>query len=310
MTIDGPAKDELVAEYRRWLESAFGFSGHTLRAYLTDLELFAQFLAGQGKELLETSRDDVRAFIEEQAMEKAPASVGRRLASLRSFFRHCVKKKLLEADPSAGVRSPKLPGRLPRVMGIPQMASMLELPNDEDRGLRDRAVLELLYGSGVRVSELVSLNGADLNLRSGELRVRRGKGGKDRLVFIGASAVEALGRYLEKRSLGEEDPIFLGPSGRRICDRTIRRIVEQYARLVFNHASPHTLRHSFATHLLEGGMDLRLIQTLLGHKTLKTTQKYTHLGIDALWQSYMKAHPRAKRDGASAGKPGDGAKED
>ena len=223
------------------------------------------------------------------------------------MFRWAVREGRLSIDLTAGVRSQKLPQALPEVLGITDLNRMIDLAERDERGLRDAAMLELLYGSGLRVSELVKLNRIDLDLDSGEIRVRAGKGRKDRMAFIGETAARALGLYQAATKPlpdGETEPVFIGPSRRRISERTVRRIVGKYARLLFKDASPHTLRHSYATHLLEGGMDLRLIQTLLGHESLRTTQKYTHLSMDSIQRVYLKKHPRARRKDGSDNDPG------
>ncbi|MBM4371025.1 MAG: tyrosine-type recombinase/integrase, partial [Deltaproteobacteria bacterium] len=237
----------------------------------------------------------------------APATVMRRLAAVRTFYRWLGREGLVADDPTAGLRSPRLPGTLPAILGIPEAAAMLEKPPEDLRGLRDRAAMELLYGAGLRVSELVALDRRDLDLRRGEVRIRAGKGGKERRCPLGPPACAAVAAYLAAapHPLGDRAPVLLGPSGRRLTDRTVRRAVHAWAARVFRDASPHTLRHSFATHLLEGGMDLRLIQTLLGHQSLATTQKYTHLSLDSVQRSYREAHPRARRTDGRHDDPGD-----
>ena len=287
--------DSLGERFAVWLRAVRGRSPHTQEAYTRDLRRFAAFAAARGVDLIDVGRGDVRAWVEEEAAGHAPATVMRRLAAVRTFYRWLGDNGILEDDPTAGVRSPRLPKTLPTVLGISETASMLDLPPDDVRGLRDRTAMELLYGAGLRVSEVIALDRGDLDLDLGEVRVRAGKGGKERRCPIGPPACEAVTLYLAAtpHPLGEKAPLLLGPSGRRLSTRTVRRAVHAWAARVFRDASPHTLRHSFATHLLEGGMDLRLIQTLLGHKSLSTTQKYTHLSMDRVQRAYEKSHPRA-----------------
>ncbi len=289
--------DNLRERFTTWLASVRGRSPHTVRSYTRDLRRFADFTDMRGVTLVQASRPDVRAWVEELAKAYAPATVMRRLAAVRTFYRWLGNEGLVEDDPTAGVRSPRLPKTLPAVLGIPEAVRMVELPPDDPRGLRDRAAMELLYGAGLRVSELVALDRSDLDLGAGEVRVRAGKGGKERRCPIGPPAREAVAAYVSAcpHPLGDAAPLLLGPSGRRLSERTVRRVVHAWAARVFRDASPHTLRHSFATHLLEGGMDLRLIQTLLGHESLSTTQKYTHLSVDQIQRVYEKSHPRGRR---------------
>ena len=288
---------DLETRYATWLAAIRGRSPHTVRSYTRDLRRFAEFISARGVPLLGASRRDVRAWVEDLAVRYAPSTVMRRLAAVRTFYRWLGREGLLEDDPTAGVRSPRLPRTLPAVLGIPEAVRMMELPPDDLRGLRDRAALELLYGAGLRVSELVALDRGDLDLDGGEVRVRTGKGGKERRCPLGPPAREAVAEYVSAapHPLGPAAPLLLGPSGRRLTERTVRRIVHKWAAMVFRDASPHTLRHSFATHLLEGGMDLRLIQTLLGHESLSTTQKYTHLSVDQIQRVYEQSHPRGRR---------------
>ena len=286
---------DLEERFAVWLRAVRGRSPHTQEAYTRDLRRFAAFAAARGVDLIDVGRADVRAWVEEEAVDHAPATVMRRLAAVRTFYRWLGDNDILEDDPTAGIRSPRLPKTLPTVLGISETASMLDLPPDDVRGLRDRTAMELLYGAGLRVSEVVALDRGDLDLDTGEVRVRAGKGGKERRCPIGPPACEAAALYMAAapHPLNEKAPLLLGPSGRRLSTRTVRRVVHAWAARVFRDASPHTLRHSFATHLLEGGMDLRLIQTLLGHKSLSTTQKYTHLSMNRVQRAYEKSHPRA-----------------
>ncbi|MFH1531592.1 MAG: tyrosine recombinase XerC [Pseudomonadota bacterium] len=288
---------DLEERFATWLDAVRGRSPHTVRSYTRDLRRFAQFAAARGARLEGATRRDVRSWVEDMAASDAPSSVMRRLAAVRTFYRWLGSEGVVEDDPTAGVRSPRLPKTLPAVLGIPEAVRMMELPPDDPRGLRDRVALELLYGAGLRVSELVALDRSDLDLVLGEVRVRAGKGGKERRCPLGPPAREAVAAYLAAapHPLGGTAPLLLGPSGRRLSERTVRRAVHAWAARVFREASPHTLRHSFATHLLEGGMDLRLIQTLLGHESLSTTQKYTHLSVDRLQRVYEKSHPRGGR---------------
>jgi integrase/recombinase XerC len=288
---------DLEQRFATWLAAVRSRSPHTVRAYTRDLRRFAEFVGAQGVSLAQVQRPHVRAWVQEMATTDAPSTVMRRLAAVRTFYRWLGNEGLVEDDPTAGVRSPRLPKTLPSVLGISESVRMMELPGDDPRGLRDRVAMELLYGAGLRVSEVVALDRSDLDLCAGEVRVRSGKGGKERRCPIGPPAIEAVEAYVRAapHPLGNAAPLLLGPSGRRLSERTVRRAVHAWAARVFRDASPHTLRHSFATHLLEGGMDLRLIQTLLGHESLSTTQKYTHLSVDQIQRVYERSHPRGGR---------------
>jgi len=288
---------DLEQRFATWLAAVRGRSPHTVRGYTRDLRRFAEFIDARDTTLEGATRRDVRSWVEDLAVIHAPSTVMRRLAAVRTFYRWLGNEGIVEDDPTAGVRSPRLPKTLPTVLGIPEAVRMMELPPGDPRGLRDRVALELLYGAGLRVSELVGLDRSDLDLDTGEIRVRGGKGGKERRCPVGPPARDAVAAYVAAapHPLGDAAPLLLGPSGRRLSERTVRRAVHAWAARVFRDASPHTLRHSFATHLLEGGMDLRLIQTLLGHESLSTTQKYTHLSVDRIQQVYEKSHPRGGR---------------
>jgi len=292
---------DLEQRFATWLAAVRSRSPHTVRSYTRDLRRFAEFVGADGAGLVEATRGQVRAWVQEMATAYAPSTVMRRLAAVRTFYKWLGNEGLVEDDPTAGVRSPRLPRTLPAVLGISEAVRMMDLPGGDLRGLRDRVAMELLYGAGLRVSEVVALDRSDLDLAGGEVRVRAGKGGKERRCPIGPPAVEAVAAYVEAapHPSGDAAPLLLGPSGRRLSERTVRRAVHAGAARVFRDASPHTLRHSFATHLLEGGMDLRLIQTLLGHESLSTTQKYTHLSVDQIQRVYERSHPRGgrKKDG-------------
>ena len=299
------------------MELEKGASVHTLRAYRTDLSLFFNEWKVE-PEAVELS--DVRAFtafLVNKGLKKS--SVGRMLSTLRSFFRFLNREGYTDSNPARLMRSPKPEKKLPKFLTVDEAFSLMEAPETSGfRALRDRAILELLYSSGLRVGELSALDMDDLNLKEGMCKVR-GKGKKERLVPVGSKAVSALRsyileRFLLKRSLkgrgggqaaapegttGAIDAaFFINRSGRRLTERSVRRVVVGCAgkALSGRKASPHTLRHTFASHLLQAGADLRVIQELLGHSSLSTTQKYTHLDITHLMDVYDKAHPLADEE--------------
>ena len=294
------------------LEEERGFSSHTVRAYEADLGRFLQFLAVDFlSEDLESIRPGmidalaVRSFLASQARAGlGPQSQARSLSALRSLFRFACREGTLQRNPAEGVRTPKQARSLPRHLRPGEVENLLEAADgDEPLARRDSAILELLYASGLRVSELAGLDWPDLNLKARTLRVM-GKGGKERMVPFGKPAAQALARWMQAweevraSAPGPEEPVFLNYRGSRLSARSVRRIIDRYVEKAALAAGvhPHTLRHTFATHLLEGGADLRTIQELLGHSSLSTTQRYTHLELDRLLQVYREAHPRAKED--------------
>jgi integrase/recombinase XerC len=288
--------NEHIDEFLKYLEIERAASPHTLRAYRKDLKEFFGFIQA-GPEDIEIT--DVRGFIAEQIKKGlTKTTAGRRLATIRSFFKFLYREGYKNTNPAKLVSNPKLPKLLPRFLSVDDAFSLVEKP--EGTGFipaRDRAILELLYSSGLRVSELSTLNIDDINTREGLLKVK-GKGRKERMVPVGSKAIDAIKSYMVERiALKSKDrSLFLNRVGRRLTDRGVRRIVVKYARMVgiSGKIGPHSLRHTFATHLLQGGADLRVIQELLGHSSLSTTQKYTHLDITHLMDVYDKAHPFAK----------------
>jgi len=288
---------EYIDRFIQYLKVEKGVSSHTLRAYKKDLEIFSDFVGSSPDDI---EPIDVRGFIAGQiASGLSKTSAGRRLAAVRSFFRYLYREGIIKSNPAKVVNTPKRPGMLPRFLTVDDVFKLIEKP--EGIGFivsRDRAILELLYSSGIRVSELSGLDMEDIDLREGLIKVK-GKGMKERIVPIGIKAIEAIRTYLVERMLlkKRENALFLNKRGTRLTERTIRRIVVKYARLVLidGRIGPHTLRHSFATHLLQAGADLRSIQELLGHASLSTTQKYTHLDITHLMAVYDMAHPLADR---------------
>ncbi len=297
-----------IGKFLKYLEVERGVSVHTLRAYDRDLKDFAEYCQSDPKEI---EMVDIRGFLSNQMSEgRAKSTVARRLATLRSFFKYLYQEGYVKINYAKLVPSPKAPQHLPVFLDVDDAFGLVKAP--EGIGLlpvRDRAILELLYSSGLRVSEVEGLNTDDLNVREGLVKAR-GKGKKERIVPVGGKAIEALKSYLIERVLfkkkklltGDDSALFLNKSGERLTDRQIRRIVVKYARLtgIEGQIGPHTLRHTFATHLLIGGADLRVIQELLGHSSLSTTQKYTHLDIGHLIDVYDKAHPFS--DGERGGK--------
>jgi integrase/recombinase XerC len=309
----GPAGDP-VAAFLTFLRVEKNFSPATIRAYGADLDQFARFCAGDGRGAwpadapprppLDPQRitlRTIRGFLAAQgARGLKSSSVGRKLAALRSFFRFLNREGLLEGNPARPIRSPAKPKTLPAVLTVDEASRLLETPGGPPRSpLRDRALLELLYSSGLRVSELTGLDVEDLDLHEGSVRVR-GKGRKERIVPVGRKAVEAVQAYLarERRAGGAgAGALFLNVrDGGRLTSRSVHRLLGARARRQGwqKRISPHALRHSFATHLLGSGADLRAIQEMLGHSSLSTTQRYTRLDTEQLTRIYESAHPRAR----------------
>jgi len=301
----------LIHRYLEHLQGERQLSPQTLRAYEHDLVTFHEFLArdflGKDPEAVRPADVDplaVRsflAFLTRSGLGKR--SQGRALSAVRSLFRFACLEGVMPANPAQGVKTPKAPTTLPRHLRPGEVENLIEAPaGDGPLVRRDRAILELLYAAGLRVSELVGLDWPDIDLSARVLRVM-GKGSKERMVPFGRPAAEALRHWLEVwegvRSESEEgQPVFLNHAGGRLTDRSVRRVIDRWvdAAAVARGVHPHTLRHTFATHLLESGADLRAIQELLGHSSLSTTQKYTHLEVDRLLLVYRDAHPRARRE--------------
>jgi len=282
-------------------------SVNTITAYRNDIESFVAFLTSDyltmSKELLDLGKVDhltIRAYLAHLAKRKlSRSSIARHLSALRSFFKFLMREGIVTANPARGVATPRREKHLPAVLQTADVTLLVEQPDlGRPLGLRDRAWLELLYASGLRISELVGIDLDDLELRSRLLKVR-GKGAKERIVPFGSKAEEAIRAWVAVRKElaldDEERPLFVNHRGARITARSVRRLFEGYVRRASLHSgvSPHTLRHSFATHLLNAGADLRSIQELLGHASLSTTQKYTHLNDWKLIEVYKKAHPRS-----------------
>jgi len=291
-----PSLDECIDKFIRYLEVERGVSPHTVRAYRKDLDRFSAHVKTEPEKI---DMLDVRGFIAEQISSGLnKVTVSRRLSSIRSFFKFLYREGYMKANPAKLIPNPRAPKLLPKYLSVDDMFSLIEKP--EGIGFipaRDRAILELLYSSGLRVSELSGLNRDDINVRESLIKLR-GKGRKERIVPVGSKAIDAVKSYLIERMLlkSREKALFLNRRRTRLTDRSVRRIVVKYARALAMNGKigPHTLRHSFASHLLQGGADLRVIQELLGHSSLSTTQKYTHLDIRHLMDIYDKAHPFAK----------------
>jgi len=277
-------------------------SVHTLRSYEDDLGLFARYLEenkAEGTDPLLVDSLRLRRYTAWlSGRGYAATTIARRLACLRSFYRYLRRQGQVSADPASGLRNPKQPRRLPRLLRVDDVIRLLDaIAVDTVFGVRDRALLETLYGGGLRVSELVGLNVDDIDFESELVRVR-GKGRRERLSPVGPMAIEWMRRYLPLRQplRSPEPALFLNRYGSRLSARSVGRFLEDHlarAGLNSSAASPHTLRHSFATHLLDRGADLRSVQELLGHRNLTTTQIYTHVTRDRLLHIYQEAHPRA-----------------
>ncbi len=293
--------DDRASLFLEHLRTERRASFHTIRSYEQDVGLFCRFVREtQGREADPATTSPARlrrysAWLTGQGY--APSTVARRLSSLRSFFRYLRRQGSVTSDPTAGLRNPKQPRRLPRLLRVDEVIRLLDgVPTDAPPGVRDRAMLETLYGGGLRVSELVGLNVDDLDFDQELARVR-GKGRRERLCPLGVVAVHWLKLWLPLRrpKAAEQTAFFLNQRGTRLTTRSVGRLLEAHllrAGLV-SAASPHSLRHSFATHLLDHGADLRSVQELLGHRKLTTTQIYTHVTQERLLDIYHETHPRA-----------------
>ncbi|HUU43994.1 MAG TPA: tyrosine recombinase XerC [Planctomycetota bacterium] len=286
------------------LAHARGYSDHTLRAYRTDLGEFAGFLDEHAGSLDAVKPIDLRAFLASlRERELSAQTVARKLAAVRSLYKFLVSRGVCPANPAVGLRTPKTRRKLPRFLDETEMRRLVESPDTATlAGLRDRAILETLYSTGMRVGELVAMNVRDADFLSEAIRTL-GKGRKERLVPIGRVALAVLDEYLTRRRRDakakprDTDPLFINKLGTRLSARGVNRVLKKYilAEGLKGKISPHTLRHSFATHLLNRGADLRSVQELLGHEHLTTTTIYTHVTTERMREVYDETHPRAKR---------------
>lgn len=313
--------NEWIDQFAAYLELERNYSSHTIRAYINDLKQLTEAGTGQmdfspgdkpASGTLEA--DSLREYVRSIQERYSRQTVVRKVSAIRSFCRYLRREQLIDDDPSKTVRGPKLSRRLPPCLDKEEVARLFaatEINDGTEEGnhnsIRDRAILELLYASGMRVSELCGARVQDIDLEAKEMRVF-GKGSRERVVLINQSACEWLGQYLEKRlekrtrtefgqnaTLAQDEPLFVSRQSTPLSTRSVHRIVLKYARLakIDKVITPHTLRHSFATHLLEGGADLRVVQDLLGHSSISTTQIYTHVSMERLRRIYVASHPRA-----------------
>lgn len=292
--------------FGRWLTIEKGYSDHTADNYLRDISGFADS-ASEEISLAEIGAAQIKAFIYALHGINRPSSVARKLSALQTFFRFLIQQGVIDRNPLLGVARPKLGHYIPVFLTVDEVFRLMESPGPQDQfAARDQAILELMYSTGIRVAELASLQRNSLDFETEMVRVT-GKGNRERLVPMGSPAVDALQRYFPQRQVllaaGEgrgaeldSEVLFVNHRGGRLTTRSVERLVSMYAERagLLTRVTPHALRHSFATHLLEMGADLRLVQELLGHASLSTTQRYTHLTLDHLMAVYDKAHPQVR----------------
>lgn len=301
------SKESHVLEFLSYLKHQKNAADNTVMSYGRDLTEFYDYLKKHQEEALQ--REDlclekinplmIRSYLSLLFQKNGATSIARKLSTLRSFFKYFVKKGDLEQNPAKVIKSPKVPKKLPKFLNVDEVNALLAAELDQNKFVRrDKAILELLYSSGLRVSELVNLDINQLDLAEGLIRVL-GKGNKERILPVGSKAGEAISEYLVERekTRGIKDPgaVFINKNGTRLSARSVQRLVARVIEItgLNKTATPHTLRHSFATHMLGSGADLRSIQELLGHKSLSTTQRYTHVGVEELSKVYDKAHPKS-----------------
>lgn len=294
--------DKLIERFIHYLAVERGLSQNTLESYQRDLIMYTNFLKRTGvQDVNQTRRANVISYLADlQKNGRATSTISRNLASIRAFYGFLLRDALIDGDPTANLESPKIEKRLPHVLSVEEVVALLEAPDTKgSAGLRDKAMLELLYATGIRVSELVSLNMDDVNLNMGFLKCY-GKGAKERIIPLGSVALKVLHDYSNRsrrKLLRKEDEVslFLNHHGQRLTRQGFWKIIKKYAKQanIRKEITPHTLRHSFATHLLENGADLRSVQEMLGHADISTTQIYTHITKSRLKEVYAKTHPRA-----------------
>jgi len=291
-------KQKLIAKFINYLKTERNYSAHTISNYQRDLRFLTSFLKGK-----KINRSAAREYL--LALEKkrySRRSIARKLSSARSFFRFLLREKLIEQNPFENLLTPKLPKKLPNFLYPEELQSLLDAPDPKNpRGLRDRSILEVIYGTGLRVTEIIRMNMNDVDFDEGEIKVL-GKGSKERIVLFGSLARNALHKYIKEGrsslvSGKKAAALFVNRRGERLTSRSVERMISFYAKKagLNKKVTPHTLRHSFATHLLSGGADLRMVQELLGHVSLSTTQVYTHITKERLKEVYDSAHPRSSR---------------
>jgi tyrosine recombinase XerC len=294
---------EVFNKYINYLEAEKNASQYTVRNYTNDLLEFFNFVAEKKiKTLRNVNKQTLRTYMAHlMEQEYAKTSIARKLSAIRSFYRYLMREELIKASPAATTVSPRLDRRLPSFLTIDEAKHLVESPDlSKPYGQRDRALLELLYASGLRVSELVNMDVEQINLATNEIRVW-GKGSKERVVLIGAPAARALDNYISKgrrELLGDKKnhALFVNRYGERLLARRVQKILEKYSRKIDKKVHPHVLRHTFATHLLDGGADLKVVQELLGHADLSSTQIYTHVTQSRARKIYLSAHPMARQE--------------
>jgi len=295
--------DEYIDGFRNYLSSERNYSGHTVKAYTADIKEFCKVIRDKNllpegqKDISELDETPVRAYISWLYTRNSKVSISRKIASVRTFFEYLMRNGVLKKNMAKHVPTPQGEKRLPVFLTVDEVVKLLEIPGtDTPLQARDSAILELLYSSGLRVSELTGINMPDLDLKAMIVKVL-GKGSKERIAPMGSIAAQALEKYLPGRLALKPrgDSLFVNSRGGRLTTRSVDRIIKKYAVIagIPKNISPHVLRHTFATHLLGGGADLRAIQEMLGHKSLSTTQRYTHTSIEKLMEIYDKTHPRA-----------------
>ncbi|MGQ3685722.1 MAG: tyrosine recombinase XerC [Candidatus Loosdrechtia sp.] len=288
---------EDIDKYLSYITYDKNFSSQTLRAYQNDLGQYRLFLMKEGLgnpgEVNRLLLRKYLAFLKQQNYSKT--TIARKMVSIRSFYKFLCREGILECNPVENIRTPKMVRKLPEFMNVNDAGILLNQPDlNSLLSIRDKAIMETLYSTGIRVSELAGINSADIDFLNEVVKVR-GKGKKERLVPIGNYAIQAIQLYLERRGNSENHALFLNKRGGRLTERSVARMLEKYVKKsgMNKKISPHTFRHSFATHLLDRGADLRSVQELLGHANLSTTQIYTHITTERLKQVYDKTHPRA-----------------
>ena len=291
--------EQIRENFLHHLETEKRFSANTVASYRRDLESLEKYCLDQKITVWRNLKTHHLRTYTAKIFSRGlgPRSIQRRLSGIRSFMNYLLREGLIKSNPASGIKTPKAPKRLPNVLDVDQINQLLNIRETSPTSLRDKAILELLYSSGLRLSELVNLNPIDLNLKDKSLMVT-GKGGKTRLVPIGQKAIEAVNQWLDVRSKlakTDEEALFVGTKGVRLGQRAVQARITHWGKKngIQQGVYPHLLRHSFATHLLEASGDLRAVQELLGHKDISSTQIYTHLDFQHLAETYDKAHPRS-----------------